>query len=480
MAADLPTTRDTLQSHGQEHLLRFYDTLDASAQQAMLDQLAMIDFEHTDELIESYVLNEPETDIPADLAPPTIYPATPTPELADRYAQAYQTGETMIGKGKVAAFVVAGGQGTRLGYEGPKGCYECTPVAKKPLFQVFAEQILAAQNRTGGIIPWYIMTSPINDVATRAFFRHHNYFGLDADNVMFFAQGTMPAIDFDGKLLLSKPGRVAENPNGHGGSLLSLAQSGSLADMNQRGVETISYFQVDNPLVRCVDPLFIGLAAMDNAEMSAKALPKRDPMEKLGNFCVHDGRVTVIEYSDMPDELARQCEPDGRLTFSAGSIAIHLLDRAFVERLTAGGRPQLPFHRAEKKVPFVDDEGTLVKPDTPNAVKLEMFVFDAMPLASRCVILETVRSEEFSPIKNAEGLDSPATCLHDLVRRAGDWLKRAGATLPRDAAGEIAAAIEISPLLADSADALVGVIDPETLTIEPGQNLYLAPASPNG
>ena len=477
MATDFQTISATLAAHGQSHLLRFYDTLDAPAQQALLGQLATIDFEHLDELIDTYVLHTPATDIEGDITPPTTYPATPAPEQAPRYAEARAAGEAMIAAGQVAAFVVAGGQGTRLGYEGPKGCYEATPITKKPLFQTFAEQILAAQTRFDATIPWYIMTSPINDVATRAFFRQHNYFGLDAANVMFFAQGTMPAVSFDGKLLLAKPGRLAENPNGHGGSLLSLAQSGALADMATRGVETISYFQVDNPLVRCIDPLFIGLHALDAAEMSAKALPKRDPMEKLGNFCIENGKVTVIEYSDMPEDLARQCNADGRLTFSAGSIAIHLLSRAFVERLTAGGRCQLPLHRAEKKVPFTDAEGNAIKPTEPNAVKLEMFVFDAMPLASACVILETVRSEEFSPIKNADGLDSPATCLRDQVRRNADWLEAAGVAIPRDAAGEVAAAIEISPLLADSAEALAASLDPASVNLEPGQNVYLAPSA---
>jgi UDP-N-acetylglucosamine/UDP-N-acetylgalactosamine diphosphorylase len=210
----------------------------------------------------------------------------------------------LLQAGKVAAFVVAGGQGTRLGHPGPKGCLEATPVTKKPLFQVFAEQILAAGRRAGTPVPWYVMTSPANDVATKAFFRQHDYFGLAEGDVFFLTQGTMPAIGLDGKLILSAPGSLALSPDGHGGSLKALRNSGALADMARRGVELISYFQVDNPLVRCVDPLMLGLHAVEGAEMSAKCLPKREPLEKLGNFCVVDGKVTVIEYSDLPDELA--------------------------------------------------------------------------------------------------------------------------------------------------------------------------------
>jgi UDP-N-acetylglucosamine/UDP-N-acetylgalactosamine diphosphorylase len=319
------------------------------------------------------------------------------------------------------------------------------------------------------------MTSPANDVATRAFFRQNEYFGLPSDDVFFLVQGTMPAIGYDGRILMAARDKIALSPDGHGGSLLALKRSGALDDMKQRGIEQISYFQVDNPLVHCIDPLFIGLHAQAQADMSAKALPKRDPMEKLGNFCVIDGKVHVIEYSDMPDELAEQTTEDGRLRFSAGSIAIHMIATSFVDRLTASGRLDLPFHRADKKVPFIDMQGRPVDPPEPNAVKLEMFVFDAMPKADNCVILETRRSEEFSPIKNAEGSDSPATSLHDQVRRAAEWLESAGVQVPRDADGQVTAPIEISPLLADSPEALSERIDPEGLTITPGKALCLEP-----
>jgi len=470
---EVESIRHTLAAHGQEQLLRFFDDLPPTGRAALLEQIGALDWDRIDELVEQYVRNPAPASLADDITPPRIFPARGVDDAqrAD-YDTARRRGEELIAGGKVAAFVVAGGQGTRLGYEGPKGCFEATPIAKKPLFQVFAEQILAASRRAGAPIAWYIMTSPANDVATRAFFRQQEFFGLDQDDVVFFTQGTMPAIGLDGKLLLSAPSALAASPDGHGGSLLALHRSGALGDMARRGVAVISYFQVDNPLVRCIDPLFIGLHDLHGAEMSAKALPKRDPLEKLGNFCVVDGKVTVIEYSDMPEALARATTEDGHLRFSAGSIAIHALDRAFVERLTADGQCQLPFHRAEKKVPFVDDAGRVVQPDEPNAVKLEMFVFDAMPLAGETVILETDRSEEFSPIKNAEGADSPTSSLHDQVRRAAGWLEDAGIVVPRDADGQIAAAIEISPLFADSAEALTRRIDP-ALVITPGKNLYL-------
>ena len=469
----LRRVRETLNAHGQGHLLRFHEDLSEAERAGLLRQIESIDFEWLAPLIDRYVRREPVVEIPSEIQPPEILPARPKDGAAARlYDRARQRGVEMIAAGKVAAFVVAGGQGTRLGYAGPKGCIEATPVTRKPLFQVLAEQILTAGARGRRPVPWYIMTSPVNDVATRAFFRQQDYFGLRERDVLFLTQGTMPAIGFDGTLLLAGKGEIALGPNGHGGSLTALRDSGALSDMADRGVEAISYFQVDNPLVRCIDPLFVGLHAVREAGMSAKCLPKRHPLEKLGNFCVVDGRVHVIEYSDLPDELAHATTEDGHLRFGAGSIAIHVLSRSFVEQITADGKTRLPFHRAEKKVPCVDDAGRVVVPDEPNAVKLEMFVFDAMGLAANPVILETTRGEEFSPIKNAEGEDSLATSLHDQVRRSAAWLESAGVAVPRDADGQVAAAIEISPLLADSAEQLREKIAAD-LKISPGQSLYL-------
>ncbi|MHC4983259.1 MAG: UTP--glucose-1-phosphate uridylyltransferase [Planctomycetota bacterium] len=472
---DLSKIREALDKHGQEHLLRHYDELPPEKQRSLLEQINSLDLEQLDRLIADHVLKEPQAPLPENIEPPcVISAATSDAATAEKLKEAHRRGSELSTAGKVAAFVVAGGQGTRLGREGPKGCLEATTVTRKPLFQVFAEQIQATAARAARPVPWYVMTSPTNDVATRAFFRQHNYFGLAAEDVFFLTQGTMPAITLDGKILLAGKGELAVSPNGHGGCLEALRTSGALDDMAERGIEYISYFQVDNPLVRCLDPVFIGLHALEAAEMSAKCLPKRRPMERLGNICLVDGKVTVIEYSDMPEQLAQATTGDGRLRFSAGSIAVHVFSRSFVERMTAGGKCALPFHRALKEVPFVDESGRVVKPSKPNAVKLEMFVFDALPLAENAVVFETTRSEEFSPVKNASGPDSLTTSLHDQVRRAAAWLERAGISVPRDADGQIAAAIEISPLFADSAEALAEKVDPN-LTITAGASVYLGP-----
>ena len=477
---DLTSIREKLLKHGQEHVLRFYYELSDAQQAALLEQLSNMDFDLIGQWAKTYVHAQEHIPLPGGIEPPQIVESRPSDEPAAReHTKAYEHGMELISSGKVAAFVVAGGQGTRLGYEGPKGCLEATPVTHKSLFQLFAEQILAASRRAQAPVPWYIMTSPGNDVATRAFFRQNSFFGLGEGDVFFLVQGTIPAIDFEGKLLLESKSTVARSPDGHGGSLLALQKSGALEDMGRRGVELISYFQVDNPLGRCIDPLFLGMHDLRNAEMSVKVLPKRDPMERLGNVCKVDGKLTIIEYSDLPEELARECREDGRLRFSAGSIAMHVLHRSFVEQLTAGRQCNLPLHRTEKSVSCVDASGRTVQPSTPNAIKLEMFVFDALPLARETLVLETIRSEEFSPIKNAQGEDSPATSLHDQVRRAAEWLEEAGVNVPRDADGQIAAAIEISPLYADGAEELARRVESK-LKISPGQSLYLGSRGQTG
>src|SRR5678815_5177867 len=218
------------------------------------------------------------------------------------------------------------------------------------------------------------MPSDINDKPTQEFFARHNFFGYEKKDVFFFQQGMMPAFAMNGEMLLAEKDSLALSPDGHGGSLRALNKSGALADMRKRGVDHLSYFQVDNPLVHCIDPLFLGLHDITGSEMSSKTIPKAGPLEQVGNFVVGDGVLQVIEYSDLPESLARQVGPDNRPLFNAGSIAIHALRVSFIERLNHGGELRLPWHRAEKKVPYVDDKGASVKPDKPNAIKLEQFV----------------------------------------------------------------------------------------------------------
>jgi UDP-N-acetylglucosamine/UDP-N-acetylgalactosamine diphosphorylase len=318
------------------------------------------------------------------------------------------------------------------------------------------------------------MTSEVNDDETRKFFDDNGYFGLRSDNVLFFTQGTMPAISMDGKLLMGSNNSLALAPDGHGGTLLALRKSGALDDMKQRGVEHLSYFQVDNPLVSVVNPLFIGLHALENSEMSSRALIKTGPNEKLGNFCIVDGKLTIIEYSDIPQELAEKRNSDGLLAFRAGSPAIHVISRKFVERLTAGGELQLPWHRAEKKVSYVTQGGDLVVPETPNAVKLETFIFDAIPMAKKTLVLGAERKEEFAPVKNKSGVDSAESCRRMLIERDAEMLSADGIDLPHTDVGTLDCVVELSPRTFFDIDDVKSYFSKlvETPVVAPREELY--------
>jgi UDP-N-acetylglucosamine/UDP-N-acetylgalactosamine diphosphorylase len=464
--------RERLREVGQEQVLRFWEEIGDDGRAKLAAQIEALDLDEIARLTESHVRHEPPLDLPERLEPVAAYPRQADASHRALYEAAAQRGEALLREGKIGAFLVAGGQGTRLGYDGPKGEFPVTPITHKPLFQVFAEQLLGHARESGQPIPWYIMTSEANDEPTRDFFDAHGYFGYDPADVVFFRQGMMPAFDFDGKLLLAAKDSLALSPDGHGGSLRALDRSGALDDMQRRGVEHVSYFQVDNPLVYAIDPLFLGLHDLTGSEMSSKTIPKAHALEKVGNFCVGDGVLRVVEYSDLPEELARKTTESGALLFNAGSIAIHALRVSFVERLTSRGTLRLPWHRAVKKVPFVDDRGEPVEPEAPNAVKLEQFVFDAIPLAENPIVVETERAEEFSPVKNATGDASPETCRRDQVRRAARWLEAAGIGVPwKD--DEPAALLEISPLYAASLDQLRRRGAPVT-SICAGDSVYIA------
>ncbi len=462
--------KELLTKHRQSHLLAFWDQLDSVRKQELLEQIRGLDFRKIDRWIEDFIQKPASAPVSGDLKQADSYKPLPVDSKQTRkYADAIQLGKKLISDGKVAAFVVAGGQGTRLGFDGPKGNYPISPVKKKTLFRIFAETIAAVSKKYGAKCPWYVMTSPLNHIQTVEVFKDNNYYGLGKENVFIFQQGVLPNFSKDGRILLAEEGKLSCSPDGHGGSLTALAASGALNEMKKRGVEYISYWQVDNALINIFDPLFIGLHALDQAEMSSKALIKTGPKEKIGNFCLVDGKVNVIEYSDMPDDLAERQNPDGSLVFELGSIAIHIINRKFVEKLTSGDL-SLPLHKAVKKIAHIDEKGN---PVVSEGVKLESFVFDALPLASKSIILQTIREEEFAPAKNATGVDSAETARHMIVARAAAWLESAGVTVPRKTDGSVDCLLEIAPGFAldkDEVKAKLGQIPP----ITPGDEIYLA------
>ena len=470
---DVENLRKELKRHHQEHLIAFWAELSPDGREELLEEVRDLDLPKIRDWADRLVRNSDPPVEHKDFEPALSYSPEPRDDRERRkYKEAIELGENLIAAGKVAALTVAGGQGTRLGFDGPKGNFPISPIENKTLFRVFAETIQAVSRRYRTTCPWYIMTSPMNHTQTVEIFKADDYYGLNPRDVFIFQQGTLPNFDFEGRILLAGKSDIARSPDGHGGCIRALARNGALADMKKRGVEVITYWQVDNPLVKLFDPLFIGLHALDGAGMSSKAVIKNGPKEKVGNFCLVDGKVTVIEYSDLPDELAEKRRADGSLVFELGSIAIHIISTRFVEELNMEGH-SLPLHRAVKKIPHIDRTGTRVEPTEPNGIKLESFIFDAIPVAERSIILEIERAEQFAPVKNATGEDSAESTRRMMVERAANWLEFAGVSVPRKPDGSVDCTIEMAPSFAlDKAD--VPAKRDRIPPIRSGNKVYLA------
>jgi UDP-N-acetylglucosamine/UDP-N-acetylgalactosamine diphosphorylase len=429
-----------LQAHfaefGQSHIFRFWDQLDDAGRARLSLQAASIDL--------AALAGIQATLSDAAAAPRSEIEPIEAERLPDhggdasRAAQACARGDEILASGRVAALVVAGGQGTRLGFDGPKGAYPIGPVSDRSLFEIQAQKIRGLRRRTGRDLVWCVMTSSTTDEATRAFFRKNEFFGLPERDVLFFRQGEIPSLDFDGHLMLEAPDRIFENPDGHGGCLTALSTSGVLAELADRGIDTLFYYQVDNPLVRMCDATFLGYHDEARAEYSCKVARKTDPDEKVGILARSRGRTVVVEYTELDDDDRHSRDDRGDLVYWAGNVAIHLLSTDFVRRVADDADRFLPFHASEKKIPHLDAAGKRVEPAAPNGHKLERFVFDALAAAESVCVVEADRSREFSPVKNSLGNDSPATARRDLIANYHSWLT-AGGISPADSS----AAIEI-------------------------------------
>jgi UDP-N-acetylglucosamine/UDP-N-acetylgalactosamine diphosphorylase len=451
--------RDRMEEIGQEHLFAFWEKRPEAMRQRLLDDLASLHPAMVQEL--RRFITEPDAGgvsrVGMGAAPEAELAPAPYVTLSDsrRDAAAREAGEEEIRRGRAAFLTVAGGQGSRLGFDGPKGMFPVTPLRKLTLFALFAEKLLAARRWYGTDIPWLIMTGPQNHQATVEYFESEKWFDLGRDTVRLFVQGSLPSFSPEGRLIMAPDGGLLFNPNGHGGVIEALRQSGSLAAMREQRVEHLFYFQVDNPLVRVPDPVFLGFHCRARSRISAKVVEKAYPEEKLGIIVTRDGKPSIIEYSDLDEERMHARGPDGRLYYGQGSIAIHILDVPFLENPGL----HLPWHMARKNAKMLNPtpEGTEVL--ERDAVKLEMFVFDAIPLADRALFFETDRAEEFAPLKNREGQDSVASCLQGQREQAARWLSGVGVEVPRDGQGRPLHAIEISPLFA---------LDPQVLAARRG------------
>lgn len=434
-----------LRDVGQDHIARLLSSeADPVCRRQIMRDLEEVDLDLVGRLVRGEGLYRPPA---GDVRPACVIPAT---FASSQDARPYREhGENMLRSGKVAALVVAGGQGSRLGVDAPKGMVEVTPVARKTLFCLFAEKILALCRRFDCTIPWFIMTSRENDAPTRGYFHENRFFGLDEKDVHFFVQGMLPSISETGEFLLSEKGGLSMNPDGHGGTFNALRKSGSLNLMEDLGIEEIFYFQVDNPLVKVCDPLFIGVHNANGAQMSSKVTRKAGFEEKVGVIVTIGGKTCLLEYSDMDDAVRYARDESGAMLHWAGNIAVHMIRRDFAQSLTDHGT-RLPFHRARKKIPALGDDAKLREVD---GIKFETFLFDALPLADTSITLEVFRDEEFAPVKNLTGVDSLETSRLLQNRLHISWLERVGIEVAEGVR------VEISPLFALDIDELSSKAD---------------------
>ena len=442
--------RSLLAPFDQEHVLAFWKDLIASEREVLAVQIQRLDLHLLHELFHGKSAAE---DWAALARRATVPPAI---RLADRRASdlaehAHERGTEALAAGHVGAIVVAGGQGTRLGFDQPKGLYSIGPVSDNSLFQILFEKVVARSRSAGMRIPLYLMTSPATHEETIAYLQANENFGLPQEDLRVFCQGTMPAVEAGtGRLLLEEKHRLALSPDGHGGTLAALEQSGCLADIKARGLRQLFYCQVDNPLVQICDPEFVGHHLLSGSELSTQVVAKRTSRDKVGNVVSLDGRLRIIEYSDLnplEDEIVERTGPGGTPVFWAGNTAVHVFDVALLER-AAHSATALPFHVARKAVAHVDPSGKRVQPETPNAVKFERFIFDLLPEARQAIVVEVDEAREFAPVKNAPGepRDTPNSVQQQMIALHADWLRAAGCEVAPGVA------VEISPMFAQNAE----------------------------
>ena len=407
---EIEDIKKKLKKYSQEHLLNNFKNLSKEKQKRLLEQIKNIDFD----LIKS--LYDTTQNITTEIQDDQIKPIEffDKEKLYDDYKKYKEIGEKAIRTKKLAAVTMAGGQGTRLGHDGPKGTYDIGLESHKSLFELLSDGLKEQGKKYGVIIPWFIMTSRENNDATVEFFAKHRYFGYEKDkNIFFFKQGELPMIDTEGKILIGEDGLIKEAANGHGGIYEALVKNGMTKKMRELGVEWVFIGGVDNCLVKMVDPVLMGIAIDKNVTAAGKSVVKANPQEKVGVFCKRNGRPSVVEYTEIPKEMSEATDENGNLIYGESHILCNLFNIDAIERM--GSKP-LPYHIAFKKATYIDKDGNKVVPDGPNAYKFEAFLFDAFGELDDMAILRVKREEEFAPVKNATGTDSPETA-RELYRK---------------------------------------------------------------
>lgn len=464
----LEEVRRLLELSNQAHVLRFWPELEESERESFLRELSELDLRGLREHCEgaARAAADPPAQLDHLMQPVHAEVMGGTRRSDPSSLQEWeQEGLLQISQSCVGVLLLAGGQGTRLGVQYPKGMYSVGLPSGKTLYQIQAERLRRVQqladekHSTKSTVPWYIMTSEFTLAPTETFFKQNNYFGLEPSDVVMFEQRMIPAVTFEGKVILQGKGKVAMAPDGNGGLYQALVDSRVLEDMRRRGVQYLHVYCVDNILVKMADPLFIGFCVSKGADCGAKVVQKACPSEPVGVVCQVQGVAQVVEYSEILQSTAELRGASGELLYSNGNICNHFFTRDFLQDVAEKFKNQLKQHVAIKKVPFVDDCGNTVTPTKPNGIKMEKFVFDVFPFSRSFVVFEVAREDEFSPLKNADGAatDSPTTARNALLHLHRRWATAAGATL-LDADGntdsfsesserDSPASFEISPLV---------------------------------
>ena len=402
MEEKLLATKEILKKYGQEHLLSNYEKLSNEDKNRLLNDILTIDFGEISKLYE-------QTKHKIKFENCKIEPIehVDKAKLSNEEIQKYsEIGIEQIKKGKLAAVTMAGGQGTRLGHKGPKGTFDIGLDSHKSLFELLCDNLKRANEKYGVVIPWYIMTSRENNAATVDFFKKNNYFDYPKEAVKFFIQGEMPMINTEGKILLNEEGLIKQAGAGHGAIFEAMRKNGIIYEMQNKGIEWVFIGGVDNVLVKMVDPVLIGLSIERNVLAAGKSVVKANPHEKVGVFCKKDGKPSVIEYSEISNELAEAVDEKGELLFGESHILCNQFNIKILEELA---KNKLPYHVAFKKATYMDEKGNIISPTEPNAYKFEAFIFDAFSSIPEMLVMRVKREEEFAPVKNAEGVDSPET-----------------------------------------------------------------------
>ena len=384
-----------LEQLGQTHLLRWYDELSDTEQDSLLSQIEELD----PELLDVFK-NKGGEEARGKLEPLGALTIDDINENRERFETA---GLEAIREGKIGAVLLAGGMGTRLGFDKPKGMYNLGETHPLYIFECLIRNLMEVVDKAGTYVPLFIMTSEKNDEDTREFLEENKFFGYNPEYVHFFMQAMAPAVDPDGKILLEEKGRIATSPNGNGGWFKSLMRAGLLGLLQREGIEWLNVFAVDNVLQRIADPCFVGATLLSGCDSGSKVIAKADPQERVGVLCLEDGAPSIVEYYEMTEEMITSREPDGRLSYNYGVILNYLFQTS---QLVDMANNRMSVHIVNKKVPFIDENGVLVKPEEPNAYKFEELVLDMIHMQKTCLSYEVVRSYEFAPIKNATGVDS--------------------------------------------------------------------------